>query len=346
MRRDSCDSEEGKGANLAAKSLYIKDISTGDRIDDLFIAAEKTLAYSQKGAPYLNLRLQDRTGDVDAKVWENALAWDKLFKKGDVLRVQGRALSFKNAVQISVAGLQKMNDSDVDIAIFLPAAKRDRDEMFAELLGYCEQVKTPCLAALLRSFFHDETVAVLFRKAPAAKGFHHTYVGGLLEHTLSVVGLLKLAADHYEGVDKDMAITGGILHDIGKIYEFSFDRVVEYSDAGRMIGHIVIGLEMIDARIAAIPDFPKQKAMELRHVILSHHGTLEFGSPKRPKTLEALLVHFMDDMDAKMNAFQEYMRQPAEGESNWTPYHRLLGQYIYKGARATDEVGIIQPDLL
>jgi 3'-5' exoribonuclease len=343
---EPCSGKEGKGAHLAAKSLYVKDINTGDRIDDLFIAAEKTLAYSQKGAPYLNLRLQDRTGDVDAKVWENALAWDKLFKKGDVLRVQGRALSFKNAVQVSVAGLQKVNDSDVDIAIFLPAAKRDRNEMFTELLGYCEQVKTPCLKALLRSFFLDEKVAALFRKAPAAKGFHHTYVGGLLEHTLSVVGLLNMAADHYDGIDKDMAITGGILHDIGKIYEFSFERVVEYSDAGRMIGHIVIGLEMIDERIAAIPDFPQHKAMELRHLILSHHGTLEFGSPKRPKTLEALLVHFMDDMDAKMNAFQEYMKQPGEGESNWTPYHRLLGQYIYKGVGATGDAGMTQPELL
>jgi len=331
---------------LAAKTLYVRDINTGDRIDDLFIAAEKTLAYSQKGSPYLNLRLQDRTGDVDAKIWDNALAWDKIFKKGDVLRVQGRALSFKNAVQVSVSGLQKVADSDVDIALFLPAAQRDRAEMFAELLGYCEQVKTPCLAALLRSFFHDEKVAALFQRAPAAKGFHHTYIGGLIEHTLSVVGLLKMAAEHYEGLDKDLLITGGILHDIGKISELSYERVVEYSDTGRLIGHIVMGLEMLDERIAALPEFPKQTALELRHIILSHHGTLEFGSPKRPKTLEALIVHFMDDMDAKVNAFQEYIRQSGDQESSWTPYHRLLERYIYKGAKVADDAGDSQPELL
>jgi 3'-5' exoribonuclease len=319
--------------NVAAKATFVKDINTGDRIDDIFIVAEKTLAYSQKGSAYLNLRLGDRTGDVDGKIWDNALAWDKIFRKGDVIKIQGRALSFKNAVQISVTGLQKVNDSEVDIALFLPAAKRDRAEMFRELLGYCEEVKTPCLAALLGSFFHDEKIAALFQKAPAAKGFHHTYIGGLLEHTLSVVRLLKMAGEHYEGIDKDLLITGGILHDIGKIYEFSYEKVIEYSDPGRLIGHIVMGLEMIDERIAAIPDFPKQKAMELRHLILSHHGSLEFGSPKRPKTLEALIVHHMDDMDAKVNAFQEYIRQPGDDESGWTPYHRLLERYIYKGKK-------------
>ncbi|MBW6485623.1 MAG: HD domain-containing protein [Syntrophobacterales bacterium] len=331
---------------MAAKAIYVKDINTGDRIDDLFIAAEKTLAYSQKGSPYINLRLQDRTGEVDAKIWDNALAWDKVFKKGDVLRVQGRALSFKNAVQVSVTGLQKVNDSEVDIALFLPAAKRDRAEMFKELLGYCEQVKTPCLKALLNSFFQDEKIAALFQKAPAAKGFHHIYIGGLIEHTLSVVGLLKMAGEHYENLDKDLLITGGILHDIGKIYELSYERVVEYSDPGRLIGHIVMGLEMIDERIAAIPDFPKQTALELRHIILSHHGELEYGSPKRPKTLEALIVHFMDDMDAKVNAFQEYIRQPGTQESTWTSYHRLLERYLYKGAKVADDAGDAPADLL
>ena len=331
---------------MSVKNLYAKDIHSGDRIDDLFIAAEKTLAYSQKGAPYLNVRLQDRTGDVDGKIWENALAWDKMFKKGDVLRIQGRALSYKDAVQVSVSGLQKVDDDDVDIALFLPSARRDREVMFAELMRYCDAVKTPCLKALLDAFFHDEKTAALFKRAPAAKGFHHTYIGGLLEHTLSVVGLLKMAAGHYEGIDEDMLITGGILHDIGKIYEFSYDRVVEYSDSGRLIGHIVMGVEMIDQRIAAIPDFPQQKAMELRHLILSHHGSLEFGSPKRPKTLEALIVHHMDDMDAKMNAFQEFMRQSGDDESNWTPYHRLLGQYIFRGVKPFDGPEKTEPDLL
>jgi 3'-5' exoribonuclease len=322
---------------LKSKSLYVKDIKTGDKISEVFLAAEKNLAFSQKGAPYLNLRLRDRTGEVDGKIWENALAWDKAFKKGDLIRIQARALSFKNAIQLSIIELRKVEDGEVELADYFPVAKGDIAEMFAAVLGYAGQIKTPCLAALLQAFFGDETISALFKRAPAAKGFHHVYIGGLLEHTLSVVRLLDQAADHYPGVNRDLLITGGILHDIGKIYEFSYDRIVEYSDAGRLVGHIVMGVEMVDAKILTIPDFPGQMAMELRHLLLSHHGVLEYGSPKRPKTLEALIVHYMDDLDAKVNAFQEYIRDARSEESDWTPYHRLFERYIYKGRALRDE---------
>lgn len=318
---------------VTEKKIYATDIRTGDRVSEVFLAGEKTLAYSQKGSPYLNIRLRDKTGEVEGKVWDNALAWDKAFKKGDLIRIQARALSFKNAVQLSIIELKKVEDTEVELADYFPVAKGNRAAMFAEILDYCGQVKTPCLAALLQAFFRDEKVAGLFRRAPAAKGFHHVYIGGLLEHTLSVVRLLDRAAAHYAGVNRDLLIAGGILHDIGKIYEFSFDRIVEYSDPGRLVGHIVIGVEMVDAKIAAIPDFPEQTAMELRHLILSHHGVLEYGSPKRPKTLEALIVHYMDDLDAKVNAFQEFIRGARDEESDWTPYHRLFERYIYKGPK-------------
>jgi 3'-5' exoribonuclease len=318
------------------KTIFVKDIRTGDRVNEVFLAGDKNLAYSQKGSPYLNIRLRDRTGEVDGKVWENALTWDRVFKKGDLIRIQARALSFKNAIQLSIIELRKVEDAEVELADYFPVAKGDRSAMFAEILSYCAQVKTPCLSELLHAFFRDEKVAELFRRAPAAKGFHHIYIGGLLEHTLSVVHLLDLAAGHYAGINRDLLITGGILHDIGKIYEFSFDRIVEYSDPGRLVGHIVMGVEMVDARIAAIPDFPEQTAMELRHLILSHHGVLEFGSPKRPKTLEALIVHYMDDLDAKVNAFQETIRGARDEESDWTPYHRLFERYIYKGRKGNE----------
>jgi 3'-5' exoribonuclease len=332
------------GEGVTGKKIYVKDIKTGDKVSEIFLAGEKNLAYSQKGSPYLNIRLKDRTGDVDGKVWENALVWDKAFKKGDLIRIQARALSFKNAIQLSIIELRKVEDTEVELADYFPVAKGDRAAMFAEMLTYCEQVKTPCLAALLQSFFKDEKIAGLFRRAPAAKGFHHVYIGGLLEHTLSVVRLLDRAASHYTGVNRDLLIAGGILHDIGKIYEFSFERIVEYSDPGRLVGHIVIGVEMVDAKIAAIPDFPEQTAMEIRHLILSHHGVLEYGSPKRPKTLEALIVHYMDDLDAKVNAFQEYIREARDEESDWTPYHRLFDRYIYKGRKQSDgETG--NPDI-
>jgi 3'-5' exoribonuclease len=321
---------------VKSKTVYVEDIKTGDKVCEVFLAAEKNLAYSQKGSPYLNLRLKDRTGEVDGKIWENALAWDKTFKKGDLIRIQARALSFKNAVQLSIIELKKVEDGEVELADYFPVARGDLGEMYAGILGYVEQVRTPCLSALLNAFFGDGQIAALFRRAPAAKGFHHVYIGGLLEHTLSVVRLLDMAAGHYPGVNRDLLIAGGILHDIGKIYEFSFDRIVEYSDPGRLVGHIVMGVEMVDAKIAAIPDFPEQTAMELRHLILSHHGVLEYGSPKRPKTLEALVVHYMDDLDAKVNAFQEYIRDARDEESDWTPYHRLFDRYIYKGKTHPD----------
>jgi 3'-5' exoribonuclease len=268
---------------------------------------------------------------VEGKIWENADEWDKQFKKGDVIQVQSRAVSFKNTLQLSIHDVEKLDESDISPADFFPSARRDIEEMFTKLMSYVEEMETPYLKSLLESFFRDEAIATLFKKASAAKTFHHVYIGGLLEHTLSVVRLLEQVADHYNGIDRDMLITGGLLHDIGKIYEFSYDRIIDYSDEGRLVGHIVIGVEMLDKKIATINDFPDLAAMELRHLLLSHHGTQEFGSPKRPKTLEALIVHHIDDLDAKVNAFQTYIDESPDDDSKWTPFHRLFERFIYKG---------------
>jgi 3'-5' exoribonuclease len=316
---------------LKIKSIYIKDVRPGDKIMDSFLVTEKNLAFSQKGSPYLNLRLKDRTGEMEGKIWENADEWDRKFKKGDVIQVQARAVSFKNTRQLSIHDVEKLDESDINPVDYFPSAGRDIEEMFMELMSHVEGIGTPYLKSLLASFFKDDAVATLFKKAPAAKTFHHVYVGGLLEHTLSVVRLLEQVADHYNGIDRDMLITGGLLHDIGKIYEFSYDRIVDYSDQGRLIGHIVIGVEMLDRKIATVEDFPDHAAMELRHILLSHHGTQEFGSPKRPKTPEALIVHHVDDLDAKVNAFQSFIEESSDEESKWTAFHRLFERFIYKG---------------
>jgi 3'-5' exoribonuclease len=316
---------------LKSKEVYLKDIKQGDRVASTFLAAEKNMAFSIKGAPYLNVRLKDKTGELDAKIWDNAMEWDQQFKKGDIIYVEGKASNYKNAIQISIVKVQKSAWEDMDPADYLPAVKGDVDAMYNALLAFVENIETQPLQKLLQSFLHQEKTAELFKKAPAAKGFHHIYLGGLLEHTLSVVRLLEKAAAHYPELKKDMLITGGILHDIGKIYEFSYDTIIDYSDEGRLIGHIVLGVQMIDKEIAAIADFPPQTAMELRHIILSHHGEFEFGSPKRPKTLEALVVHYMDDLDAKFNAFQTFMAASNNGDSDWTTYHRFLERFLYKG---------------
>ena len=319
------------------KELYISNMKAGDKVGTSFLVSEKNLAYSQKGSPYLNLRLKDRTGELDGKVWDKAIELDGYFRKGDIVYIVGRLLSYKNNLQLSVLEVRKMGEDDVDPADFFPTAARDADDMFSDLMVYVGQIQTSCLRDLLLAFFADEQIVARFKRAPAAKGFHHVYLGGLLEHTLSVVRLLDLAAVHYPGANRDLLIAGGILHDIGKIHEFHYDRLIDYSDAGRLVGHIVMGVEMLDARIAGIEGFPESLAMELRHLILSHHGTLEFGSPKRPKTLEALIVHYIDDLDAKVNAFQTFVGGTADSESNWTPYHRLFERYIYRGNTAYGE---------
>jgi 3'-5' exoribonuclease len=313
------------------KNIYVKDIKAGEKISDFFFVTEKNLAFSQKGSPYLNLRLKDKTGELDGKVWDNALDMEKFFRKGDFIYIQSRAVQYKNAIQLSVMSVRKAEDQEIQAEEYFPVAKEDPEKMFSELLAFVDAVETPPLQALLQSFFQDEEIAGLFKRAPAAKGFHHVYIGGLLEHTLSVVRILAWLAGHYKGLNRDLLMTGGILHDIGKIYEYSYDGIVDYTDEGRLVGHIVMSVEMLDRRISALPDFPGQLAMELRHILLSHHGTLEFGSPKRPKTLEALVVHFADDLDAKVNAMQLTIDGAVDNESDWTPYHRLLERYIYKG---------------
>ncbi|MBN1662988.1 MAG: HD domain-containing protein [Deltaproteobacteria bacterium] len=320
-----------RGDHLKTKNIYIRDIKAGEKISTGFLLTEKNLAFSQKGAPYLNLRLKDKTGEVDGKVWENALEFNDVCKKGDIIQITARAVSYKSALQLSVLAMKQANPEEIDPADYFPSSKYDIETMYAEILEFVDKMESPCLKELVSAFLQNDETAALFKQAPAAKGFHHVYIGGLLEHTLSVTRLLKFAAGHYQGVNHDLLIAGGILHDIGKIHELSFDGVYDYTDEGRLIGHIIIGMEMVNAGIAAIKDFPEQTAMELRHLILSHHGELEFGSPKRPKTLEALIVHHIDDMDAKVNAFQEYA--PA-GDSEWTPFHRLLERFIYKGVKS------------
>ena len=313
------------------KSVYVKDIKAGDKVNDSFLVLDKSMAFSQKGTPYLSLRLRDRTGNIEGRIWDRAVEMDGLFKKGDVVCIQSRAASFRNIVQLSIVDIRKADESETDLREYAPASKNDIEEMFSAVAGYVEQVQNPHLRALLDAFFQDEEIVVGFKQSPAAKGFHHVYVGGLLEHTLSVLRLLDRVADHYRSVNRDLLIAGGVLHDIGKIRELSPGPLIEYTDPGRLIGHIVLGVEMLNAKIAGIEAFPEQLAMELRHILLSHHGILEYGSPKRPKTVEALIIHYLDDMDAKVNAFQGFIENSDNDESDWTPFHRLFDRFIYKG---------------
>jgi 3'-5' exoribonuclease len=314
------------------KKIFLEQIKAGDKLNGFFLVEEKSISFSQKGAPYLSLQLKDRTGKVSARVWDNALEMGDNFRKGDIVWIQARAVSFKGVLQLSIVELRAVREEEIDWADYLPAVKGDVDAMYNELMEIINTVTSPHLSALLNAYFADEKIVSVFCKIPAAKGFHHAALGGLLEHTLSVAKLMVIAADHYPRANRDLLIAGGILHDMGKVREFSFQGHVDYSDEGRLLGHITIGLEMLNEKLTAIADFPPRLAMELRHIILSHHGELEFGSPKRPKTIEAMIVHQLDDLDAKVNAFQEHLDQSDLSESDWTSFHRLFERYIYRGS--------------
>ncbi|NVM56808.1 MAG: HD domain-containing protein, partial [Desulfobacterales bacterium] len=220
--------------------------------------------------------------------------------------------------------------ADVDARDFLPATERDVDQMLARLVQISQTVENEHLSRLLVAFFEDKAFVDLFKTAPAAKKMHHAYLGGLLEHTLSIAMLIQAIAGHYKGIDKDLLLTGGILHDIGKVHEFSYETHIDYSDAGRLLNHIVIGVEMLEKKIATLNDFPEELALVLKHMIVSHHGTRDFGSPEPPKTLEAIILNYLDELDAKVTAVRTFM-ETEDPETTWTSYHRVLDRFFFKG---------------
>ena len=313
------------------KTLYVKDIKAGEKVRSSFLVMEKNLAYSQKGAPYLSVKLRDRTGDIEGRVWDNVAALDPLFRKGDIVSLQGRAVSYRDATQLAVLDIRRMDETGIDPWDYFPSTKGDVEEMFAAVEGFAATVGNPWLKRLLEGFLGDGELAARLKRAPAAKGFHHAYLGGLLEHTLSMVRILDFLAGHYPTANRDLLIAGGILHDIGKIDEFTYERAIDYSTPGRLVGHILLGVEMLDRKIAAIEGFPADLALELKHIVLAHHGELDFGSPKRPKTVEALIVHYVDDLDAKVMAFQEFIGNSGAEDSEWTLFHRFFERFLYKG---------------
>ena len=243
---------------------------------------------------------------------------------------------FQNRPQLSIHKLQPVPESEIDIADFLPASKRDRDEMFRELQGLIAAFTNPHLKTLLESIFSDETIAMQFRTAPAAKTVHHGWVGGLIEHVLSLAQLAKFTGQHYAGIDMDLLLAGVFLHDIGKITELTYARSLGYSDEGQLLGHIVIGLQMVDEKIRQIADFPPKLRELLLHMIISHHGQMDFGSPKVPVFPEAMLLHLIDNMDSKMECMRGLVERDRMVEGNWTGYSGPLERAVLKKGKYLD----------
>src|SRR3989338_9050252 len=313
------------------KKIFIKDIKEKDRIEDIFLVTKKEMGMSKTGKPYLNMRLMDKTGEMEARVWDDAEDLSRKFERNNFVKVKCNALAYQGGLQLNISDVTKIDEDKAAIRDFLPASNRNPDDMMAELESIIAGIKSNPLKKLLSSFLDDAEIKNLLKLAPAAKSMHHPYLGGPLEHILSLCRLIKGVTEHYQNIDKDLLLAGAILHDIGKIYELRFERAFDYSDEGRLLGHITIGIGMIDKKLENIPGFPKETAMLLKHMLLSHHGHLEFGSPKRPKTVEAVILYYLDDMDSKVQSMQALIEKEREISSTWTSYHKLYERYIYKG---------------
>ena len=309
---------------------FVKDIRENDQVDSVFWVKEKALPVSRTGAPYLRLRLADRTGEIEARVWDGVEAFADLFTRDDFIRIKAQATSYQDKIQLNIKSLKKAGDDEIALEDFLASSARDPDEMLAELIAIVQGIENPFLKQLVMAFLENEEFIVLFKRAPGAKRLHHSFLGGLLEHTLSVVQLIQKLKGYYEGINHDLLLAGGVLHDVAKVYELSYERSFDYTDAGRLIGHIVMGVEMVDKEIAQIEGFPTELAMLMKHLLLSHHGQYEWGSPTRPMTLEAQMLHHLDDLDAKVNGIKEFMNKVEQG-TRWTDYHRMFERFFYVG---------------
>ena len=318
------------------EKVFVNQLKKGHAVESIFLVREKSLTRTKTGNLYLSLRLADRTGEVEGRIWENALDFGALFAKDDFIKVRAEVDEFQGTLQLRILKLRKCEETEVLLDDFLPRTSLNVEEMFSEIKNIASGVQQPYLQKLLDAFFADEDFVKKFKLAPAAKAVHHVYLGGLLEHTLSVVQLILLVGPRYKGINVDLLITSGILHDIGKVAELTFGRAFDYTDSGRLLGHIILTVEMVDQKIKAIPEFPETLSLFLKHNLLSHHGEYAFGSPKLPMTLEALLLHQIDDLDAKVNGFLGWIEKEKEDPSRWTSYHKLFERFIFKPEQPDD----------
>ena len=310
---------------------YVKDYSDGDRVFDIYLCKHKTSAVTKNGKPYETVILQDKTGTIDAKIWDPNSAGIADFDTLDYIEVYGEITSFQGALQVNVKRIRKCQEGEFNPADYLPVSKFDIEEMFSELLQYIAGVENPYLKQLLEEFFvKDEKFRKIFKQSSAAKTVHHGFVGGLLQHTLSVTRLCEYYCKAYPLLKKDLLIAAAICHDIGKTKEISLFPENDYTDDGQFLGHIVIGVEMVGEKIRQIPGFPAVLANELKHCILAHHGEYEFGSPKKPAIMEAVALNFADNTDAKLQTFTEIMENTTE--TGWLGFNRLFDSNL-KGTR-------------
>src|ERR1700733_10870432 len=317
------------------KEFFLSDCSHHENkvITSTFVVVSKQVKPKKSGEPYLALILGDRTGQLDAKMWDNVEDAIDAFEQDDFLKVKGLLNKYKSRFQITIHKLRRLGDSEIDFADYLPKTTKDIGELWQTLAGYVASFHNPHLKALVEAFMADPEIAAAYRNAPAAKTLHHAYIGGLLDHVVSLFRSCDLVSRNYPQINRDLLLTGAFFHDIGKIHELAYNRSFSYTTRGQLLGHMIIELEMLQAKLALLPDFPAELKTLIEHLIISHHGEYEFGSPKLPMFPEALLLHYMDDLDSKMEAMRAHFEREADLESPWSSYNASLGRPLLNSAK-------------
>jgi 3'-5' exoribonuclease len=328
------------------KSPYVGDLAPNEPITAIFLVLSKEIRQKKTGEPYLSLHLADKTGEVEAKMWDNVAEVMNTFDRDDFVKVKGLVQVYQNRSQFTIHRIRRVEEHEVDLADFFPCSEREPEEMYRELRGVISGMQNPHLRALLESVFDDAPTAALYKMAPAAKTIHHACRGGLIEHVLSMCTLARFTAAHYKDIDLDLLLTGVILHDIGKIEELTYARSFGYSAAGQLLGHIILGLRLLSAKFEKLPQFPPKLRMLVEHLILSHHGELAFGSPKVPEFAEAVLLHHLDNMDSKMETVRNALYRDRSVEGEFTGWVAPLERVLLKKERFLLEVKTETPAAL
>jgi 3'-5' exoribonuclease len=328
---------------------FVRDLADGDNLDEVYLVTDKQLRANRNGNLYLQVELRDRTGSISARLWNAGEHLFRSFEGGDFVRAKGKVQLFQGALQVILSHLDRVETEKVDLGDFLPHTEQDVSKLLERLRGTLLRVGNPHLRALVECFLMDEEFVRGFCRAPAGVRNHHAYLGGLLEHVVTLLDAADRIVPLYPELDRDLLLMGVFLHDIGKVRELSYQRVFAYTDEGQLIGHLVIGVEMLNEKAARVPDltgepFPTELLLRLKHMIVSHHGSYEFGSPKLPMTPEAIALHCLDNLDAKVHSFTRDIREDRNQASAWTPFNQALQRRLFKGSvEGTD--GVYSPTL-
>jgi 3'-5' exoribonuclease len=321
------------------KGQFVNELQDKTPVSASFVVKYSAVAVGKNGKPYMNLTLADRSGEVEARVWDSVEEIAGQAVKDAFVLVEGKCQLFQGRKQVVVSKLRVLREDEVEPKDFVAESKLDPEVLYAKAVAFIATMKDPYYRALAESIFVDDAeVIARFKRAPAAKSVHHAYRSGLIEHVVSILGILDGLSSHYGSLlDRDLLFLGGLLHDIGKIWELSYERTTDYTDEGRLIGHLVMGVELIERKVRELEAqpgrlpgaFPRDKVLLTKHLVLAHHGKLEFGSPKEPHCLEALVVHMVDDLDSKVGAISGFIAQD-QTPGRWTALHRMYSRYFYK----------------